>query len=142
MFMGMFPVIAHDLHARYVSWGIDEYELFGLTKDQLKKDFKNKLFFNGDFSDAHFCPDGDAGPQFLLKFENDHVSQVQRMFIDGGGCHIMGPILESKKEALQFSIDGLSSNPYGCDEADHKRLLSAKTLLKGLESPVKSTARK
>jgi len=142
MFMVISSVTAHDLHARYVSWGVDEYELFGLTKGELKKSFKNTVFFNEDFTNGRLCREGDYGPQFILTFENGHVSSVQRMFIDGGGCHIMGPILESKKEALQFSIEGLSSNPDGCDAADRRRLLSAQALLKNLESPAESTTHK
>jgi hypothetical protein len=121
--------ISHDhLKAEYVPWGIDEYELFGLTKDKLAKDFKNKIRFNKEFSDGYLTRP-DYGPHFLFTYNNNQVSSVQRMFIDGYGCHIMGPILNSKKEALKFSIDGLTALPNGGDKEDHRRLLAAKKLL-------------
>jgi len=129
---------SHDhLKAEYVPWGIDEYELFGLTKNQLAKDFKNKLHFNKEFSEGYLTR-LDYGPRFLFTYNNNQVSSIQRMFIDGYGCHIMGPILNSKKEALKFSIDGLSALPNGGDKEDHLRLISAKKLLANYMLSVKS----
>ncbi len=123
------PAFSHDhLKADYVPWGIDEYELLGLTKTQLSKDFKNKLHFNKEFTDAYLTSES-YGPRFLLTYEQGHVASMQRMFIDGCGCHIMGPVLNSKVEALEFSIKGLSKLPGGGDKQDHARLISAKKLL-------------
>jgi hypothetical protein len=120
---------SHDhLKAEYVPWGIDEYELFDLTKDKLAKDFKSKLHFNKELSEGYLTRP-EYGPHFLLTYDNNKVSSVQRMFIDGYGCHIMGPVLNSKKEALQFSIDGLTTLPNGGDKQDKQRLLAAKKLL-------------
>ena len=123
------------LEADYVPWGVDEYELFGLTKSDLCKNFKGKLDFDEQFTHAHLS--GYPGPQFLLTFAGDRVSIVRRMFIDGGGCHIMGPILKSKKEALIFSIDGLSKLPHGGDKADRERLACARRLLGDIQNPQK-----
>jgi hypothetical protein len=121
------------LEAKYVPWGIDEYELFALTQPELLQKFKNKLEFDKDFSHARFDHDSTSGPQFLLTITDGHVTGVQRMFIDGGGCHIMGPVLTSKKEALQFSIDGLSHSSTR-DQQDNDRLASARKLLREITS--------
>jgi hypothetical protein len=129
MLLNIAPAFSHDhLKAEYVPWGVDEYELFGLTKDQLSKEFKNKLHFNNDFTEAYISFP-NFGPRFLLTYDKSHVTTVQRMFIDGCGCHIMGPILSSKVDALQFSIKGLSSLPNGGDKQDHQRMLAAQKLL-------------
>ncbi len=44
---------------------------------------------------------------------------IKRLFIDGGGCHIVGPVFKTKKEALNFVIEGLSklTNRNAKDEA-------------------------
>jgi hypothetical protein len=119
--------------AKYVPWGIDEYELISLTTDELPNKFKGKLRFIEGCRHAYFAKDGSQGPQFLLDISNGHVLSVQRLFIDGEGCNITGPVLTSKKEALKFSIDGLSKLAGGGDKQDHERLLSAQRLLKKLE---------
>ncbi len=121
------------LEATYVPWGIDEYELFGLTPPELLQKFKNRLEFDKDFSHARFDQNSTSGPQFIMKITNGHVTGVQRMFIDGGGCHIMGPVLTSKKAALQFSIAGLSQSNTR-DQQDNERLASARKLLGELTS--------
>lgn len=96
------PVLAHDhLKAEYVPWGIDEYQLFGLTKTELSKQYKNEVHFNHELTEAYLTSES-YGPRFLLTYENNHVTAVQRMFIDGGGCHIMGPILKSKRSTKIF----------------------------------------
>lgn len=119
--------------AKYVPWGIDEYELISLNADELPNKFKGKLRFVEGGRHAFFSKDGSKGPQFLLDISGGRVLSVQRLFIDGEGCNITGPILKSKKEALQFSIDGLSKLKGGGDRQDHERLLSAQRMLKELE---------
>src|ERR1700722_18203961 len=81
------PVLSHDhLKAEYVPWGVDEYELFGLSKSELAKDFKNTFHFNKEFTQAYLISE-TYGPRFLLIYDHDHIASVQRMFIDGCGCH-------------------------------------------------------
>ena len=127
------PAFSHDhLKADYVPWGIDEYEVLGLTKTELAKDFKNKLHFNKEFTEAYLTSQS-YGPRFLLTYDHDHINTVQRMFIDGCGCHIMGPLLSSKVDALKFSIDGLTALPGGGDKQDHEKLAFAKKLLNSIE---------
>jgi len=100
------PATGHSLDAKYVPWGIDEYELFGLTKSALAQKFKGKLQFNEGFTNAWFFND-KGGPKFLLTFEDGCVATVGRVFVDGAGCNLTGPVLSSKRAALQFSIHGL-----------------------------------
>lgn len=99
--------------AGYVPWGVDEYELFGLTKQELVAKFKGKLQFSEDGTRAMFgaveaCHTYD-GPTFKLSFdpENKRVSSVQRIFV---GCTStqFGPIFDRKQDALGFAISGLS----------------------------------
>jgi hypothetical protein len=109
----------------YIPWGVDEFQLYGQTKEQLAKNFKSELTFSDDYSEAylgHLC--------FLLTFNDDRVSSVRRAFHDGAGCFISGPQLRTEREALQFSIDGLSriTNPtdgYKATLALAKRRLAA-----------------
>ncbi len=114
----------------YVSWGIDEFELFGLTKKKLDEKFKDKMHFRGADS-AAVWNDGRSA-QFRLAFgDDDKVASVQRIFIDGAGCEIKGPLITSKKEALDFSVDGLSKLG-NLDKADQSKLEAAQALLKDL----------
>jgi hypothetical protein len=115
----------------YVPWGIDEYELFNLSKTELAKRFDGQLKFDDALTRASFSS-RHGGPQFILTYKDGKVSGVSRMFIDGAGCHIKGPQLNSKKEALKFSIDGLSELNDN-DPKSKKRLESAKLLLKELD---------
>ena len=95
-----------DLETAYTPWGIDEYELYGLTKEELKQKFERNLHFNYDYSEAVFY--GGKNPRFELTFDNDKkVATIQRIFIDGDGCHLKGPVLKSKQAALEFAVDGL-----------------------------------
>ncbi|RTL40900.1 MAG: hypothetical protein EKK48_15095 [Candidatus Melainabacteria bacterium] len=115
----------------YVSWGTDEFELFGLTKAQLTKKFKGELEFDQNFETAWLSPK-HTGPQFILSFSNGKVIAVQRMFVDGMGCHIMGPILKSQKEAARFSIEGLTENPKPNLKDQAKLALAKKELADGM----------
>src|SRR5271170_8120823 len=130
------PAISQDHHtAVYVPWGVDEYELFGLTGDELSKKFAKTLRFEENHRHAYFCTGRSSdGPQFILHFNNGRVSRVQRMFIDGGGCHIIGPELQTKKEALKFSTEGLSDLGTSASKEDTERLQQASKMLKDLES--------
>lgn len=72
--------------------------------------------------------DGRPG-HFHLTFDKDaKVRSVQRVFIDGAGCEIFGPFLESKRQALEFSINGLKEAPH-LDKADSTKLATAQKLL-------------
>lgn len=118
-------------HTGYVSWGVDEYELFGLTEAELTQKFKGTLRYDKTDSHAYFNKGSNGGPQFILTFIDKRVSKVRRLFIDGAGCHIKGPIISSKKEALEFSIDGLTKMPARAKD-DEQRLKEAKELLRKL----------
>ncbi len=115
----------------YVPWGTDEFELFDLTQPELTKEFKNTLEFDDKFTHAWFNHNHN-GPQFLLTFSNGKVSKVERLFIDGGGCHIEGPTLTSKREALKFSIDGLTQLHSSVPQFKEK-LASAQKSLRSME---------
>src|SRR6516164_6621706 len=115
--------------AKYVPWGVDEYELFGLASNELSARFKGKLRFEENYTHAYMRASND-GPQFLINITGGRVSGVQRMFIDGEGCHILGPQLPSKEAALEFSIDGLSKLNQSADKEDLKRLADAQEQLK------------
>jgi|GEM_PF-711805 len=110
---GLFPVYAqphtHSMIATYVPWGVDEYELIGLTKDEILKKFK-ELGYDDKESRIYFADYNRPGfgrPGYIVTFANGKVATIKRLFIDGGGCHIIGPVLSSKKEALNFTIEGL-----------------------------------
>lgn len=144
-YLASFPNLAFgDEHhtARYVPWGVDEYELFSLTPSELSNRFKGKLRFEDGCSHAYIWDGSNRGPQFLIGFQGGRVSSVQRLFIDGGGCNILGPKLMSKEEALKFSIDGLSELPGGGDQGDHKRLVAAQKLLQDLSHPGSAPSQK
>ena len=114
----------------YVPWGIDEFELFGLTKKKLDEKFKNKMHFRSEDSSAAWN-DGRSAHFRLVFGDDDKVASVQRVFIDGAGCEIKGPLLKSKKEALDFSVDGLSKLGH-LDQGDQSKLETAQALLKDL----------
>jgi len=112
----------HSLIAEYVPWGVDEYELFGLTKADIAKSFKDTLGFEEPESRIYFVGYNSPGlgrPGFVVTFADGKIATVKRLFIDGGGCHIVGPVLKSKKEALNFTIAGVSklTNRSAKDEA-------------------------
>jgi hypothetical protein len=55
--VGIAPVFCNTESA-YTPWGIDEYQFFGLTKQELSTKFKDKLFFSKDFERATFSKSG------------------------------------------------------------------------------------
>jgi hypothetical protein len=129
------PVNAQSLQANYIPWGVDEYELIGLTKGELSKKFKNTLEFDESSSKLFFVEHNRRGygrPQFVLTFANDKVVSAKRLFIDGAGCNLWGPNLTSKNEALNFSIEGLSKMS-NRDAADEKKLKDAQQRLAEIE---------
>jgi len=120
--------------AKYVSWGVDEYEFFGLSKQQLAAQFKGKLSFSKDFSRALFgrfeaCHSYD-GATFNLFFEGNKVSRVQRVFVGCNGT-LEGPVFESKQAALRFAVDGLTpaAKRGALKPAELKKLESARKML-------------
>jgi hypothetical protein len=123
--------ISADHHQTgYVPWGIDEFELFGLTKQELDEKFKGELHVQVEDSAAVW--NDDRPGRFHLAFDkDDNVTTVQRVFIDGAGCEIRGPRLTSKKEALRFSVDGLSNLDH-LDQEEQSKLATAQALLKDL----------
>lgn len=123
--------LAHSLVTGYVPWGVDEYQLFGLTKIELKKKFGEKLTFDFPCNQAWMNSD-HFGPQFFFTYTDGKVSSVSRMFIDGGGCHIQGPLLRSKVDALKFSIDGLAKLNDN-DPKTKKQLEAARAELRAIE---------
>lgn len=123
--------------AKYVPWGVDEYELFGLTPTELSSKFEGKLRFEENYTHA-YMRESNNGPQFLIKMAGGRVCGVRRMFIDGEGCNILGPELPSKQAALEFSIDGLSKLKGAGDKEDLKRLADAQEQLKKLKGSQKA----
>jgi hypothetical protein len=101
-----------DSEANYTPWGVDEYELFGLTKQQLKTKFLGKLYFSTDYSRALFKPPGAGmsyqGPVFKLLFEDGKVTTVCGVF-EGCKENFQRPRFDSKEAALEYAINGLSS---------------------------------
>jgi hypothetical protein len=123
----------HSLIAKYVSWGVDEYELYGLTRDDIAKRYKGVLELDPGDDVVHF-----AGlrkpclgqPSFVVTFADGKIIKVKRLFIDGAGCKIWGPLLTSKRDALRFSVDGLKEMEARSPK-DEARLKEAQRLLAG-----------
>jgi hypothetical protein len=117
--------------SHYTPWGIDEYQLFGLTKQELTTKFKGKLFFSKEFDRATIYENemgtclGYQGPVFKLYFSNARVSSVQGVF-EGCRQEYERPRFYTKEAALDYAIKGLSS--YSGAE-DQKRLAQAKQAL-------------
>lgn len=135
--LGTVPAFAaehiHSLVAKYVSWGVDEYELYGLNRDDIAKRYKGVLELDPGDDIVHF-----AGlrkpclgqPSFVVTFVDGRIAKVKRLFIDGAGCKIWGPLLPSKRDALKFSVDGLKEMEARSPK-DEARLKEAQRLLGG-----------
>lgn len=126
----------HSLDAAYVPWGVDEDQLIGLSKADIANKFKDTLGFDEVESRVFFVDYNRPGygrPGFTVTFADGKIVAVKRLFIDGGGCHIVGPVFKTKKEALNFVIEGLSklTNRNPKDEA---RLKEARKRLSALDS--------
>lgn len=125
-------VYGHDYNGNYISWGVDEFELFGLTQIELTQQFKNKLTFDWVNSRAYVGGSSSASRQFVLTFKDRRVCEVQRLLKDGAGCNLMGYSFTSKEAALRFCIEGLSD--YGkLKPEEEKKLSSAKKMIIELE---------
>jgi len=126
---------APDSPTAYVSWGIDEYELFGLSKEELDSKYKSKMRFTPNFSKAIISDAKNecktfVGPTFRLTYDNNgKVVAVQRCF-EACGKDFVGPELNSKKEALQFAVNGLTGTK---NAKDQEKLASAKDELAKLK---------
>jgi hypothetical protein len=121
----------HQYNKGYISWGVDEFELFGLTKSELSQQFKKRLSFDIDYSHA-YVGDICRCQQFNLIFKNKRVCAAQRQLQDGAGCNLMGTEFTSKEQALRFAIDGLSELN-GIRPEEEKTLATAKKLLLEIE---------
>jgi len=117
----------------YTPWGVDEYQLFDLTKQELSTKFKGKLFFSEDFRRATFSQTGTGlgyqGPVFKLSFSDGRVSSVQGVF-EGCTATYERRRLDTKEVAVNYAIEGLSSYT-GPDE--QKSLAQAKQALAELK---------
>ncbi len=113
----------------YVPWGVDEFELFGLTKEELLQKFEGRMHFHNEESEFAW---NDRLARFRVSFDKEgKVVTVQRVFIDGAGCELKGPLLTTKKEALEFSVEGLSSLGH-LDAQDQAQLAMAQALLQDI----------
>lgn len=99
--------------AKYVPWGFDEYQFFGLNKQELEARFQHQVQFRQEMKRVVLAPQsggclGYDGPTFELTFVDGKVARVQRVFV---GCKDSqyGPLLASKEAALKYAIAGLSS---------------------------------
>lgn len=124
-----------DSDTPYVSWGVDEYELFGLTKEELDSKYKGKMKFAPNFSKAILSDAKNEcksfiGPTFRLTYNDEgKVVAVQRCF-EACGKDFVGPQLDTKKEALEFTVNGLAGTK---NAKDLEKLASAKNELAKLK---------
>lgn len=129
------PDIPKESPTQYVSWGVDEYELFGLSKEELDAKYKESMRFTPNYSKAVMSDAKNecktfVGPTFRLTYNADgKVVAVQRCF-EACGKDFVGPQLNSKKEALQFAIQGLANTK---NAKDQEKLKSAKAELAKLK---------
>jgi len=129
----------HSLVATYVPWGVDEYELIGLTRADITKKFKD-LGFEDEKSRIYFVDYNRPGfgrPGFVVTFADGKIATIKRLFIDGGGCNIVGPVFKTKKEALNFTIEGLSHQA-NISPKSAARLKEARRTLAELDGSAKS----
>lgn len=127
---------AGEKQGTYTSWGVDEYEFFNLSKADLSKTFKGKLCFEEGYDRVHLAGAknegcrGYLGPVFKLQFSNNRVAGVQALF-EGCKDNFWRPKFTSKKDALKYAIQGLSSSS---DAKDKQKLKAAQSELKALDS--------
>ncbi|CAN5218010.1 hypothetical protein BH11CYA1_BH11CYA1_46780 [soil metagenome] len=129
----------HSLIADYVPWGVDEDELIGLTKAEIANKFKDTLGFDQVESRVFFVDYNRPGfgrPGFVVTFADGKIVAIKRLFIDGGGCRIVGPIFKTKKDALNFVIGSLSKQAERSPK-DEGRLKDARKRLASLDSTAK-----
>lgn len=119
--------------AQYTPWGVDEYQLLGLTKEELSKKFKDKLFFSEKYDRAAFSQSGTGlgyqGAVFKLSFRKGRVASVQGVF-EGCKQDFERPRFNSKEVAIKYAIKGLSSYT---GEKEKKSLSKARQALAKLK---------
>jgi hypothetical protein len=126
-----FSVAAYgqEFDYNYISWGVDEFELFGLTKTELAQQFKNKLTFDWTNSRAYVGHSLSSPRLFILTLKDKRVSEVQRVVRDPAGCNLEGPLFTSKEAALRFAINGLSELGKLRPEEENKHAVAKQTLI-------------
>ncbi len=92
----------HYCHLAYMPWSVEEYQLFGLTKEQIISKYS-----------AHFSNDGSSitgnGYDYNLDFDKAHrVRAVQRYFHAECNRPRYGPWLQSQSDALNYCAEGLA----------------------------------
>lgn len=142
MFLPLFLTApSYNAESYYTPWGIEEYQLLGLNKNELSKVFKGRLFFSKDFKRATFSEKGTGlgyqGAVFNLSFNDGKVSSVQGIF-EGCTQKYKRPRFNSKKAALIYSINNLSSYK-GAKEQES--LKQAKQALAELKNASKSESK-
>lgn len=127
----------------YSSWGIDEYELFGLTPSEIASKFgqwaslssnEQTLTINNPITCSTKC--------FFLRYKGGRVCSVKRQFsAPYDGILNIGPELQSKEAALEYKINAVTSWKTS-DQETAKQLAEAKKILADLRrSEVKGIAR-
>lgn len=129
--------LAGEKQGNYTAWGVDEYEFFNLSKQDLAKKFKTKLCFAEGYDRVHLAGPinegcrGYLGPVFKLQFKDNKVAGVQACF-EGCKDTFWRPQFSNQKDALKYAIQGLSSST---DPKDKQKLKSAQLQLAALEAP-------
>lgn len=125
----------------FTPWGIEEYQLLGLSKEELSKKFKGKLFFSKGFKRATFQQEGTGlgyqGAVFKLSFNNNRVSSVQGVF-EGCTQEYERPVFRSKKEALIYAIKHLSQYKGAQEQQSLAQAQKALAKLKTASSAIKN----
>lgn len=129
-FLHMFPAIAGD-SKNYVPWPMEEYEFFGLSKAALVEKYGKKLIFNEDRSRGKL----DTSSQFLFTFADGKVSAVQRLTIGANGREYFGPMLKSKKSAVEYArigreLSGRATTVHQRQRSTEKRFEELSEMLK------------
>lgn len=85
-------------YCQYSPWTVEEHQLFGLTQKQIESKYQIKSQIDGDTTLGRFNVEYDKAGK---------VCAVRRFFI---GCKATyyGPWLQSKKDALNYSINGMA----------------------------------
>ncbi|MDZ4835398.1 MAG: hypothetical protein SGJ27_16595 [Candidatus Melainabacteria bacterium] len=141
LFVTSTGALAAETQGNYTAWGVDEYEFFNLSKQDLAQKFKDKLCFEEGYDHVHLAgpPNegcrGYLGPVFKLRFMNNKVVGVQALF-EGCKNNFYRPDFTSKKDALKFAIQGLSSS---INDKDKQKLKTAQRELAALQSASRSS---
>lgn len=117
----------------YSPWGIDEYEVFGLTAPQIEKRFSEKALLTGEEKVLRFKNQySETTASFHLGYDHGKVCSVQREFIAHlPGYTATGPELKSKEAALEYLINTQSAKK-ALDQNLTRHLVQAKNVLADL----------